>query len=338
MQVAPPPALPLRIVGTGEYCPRRKVPSSAFDARWNKPQGWTERHSGVAWRAVAGADEYASAMGAAAARAALAAAGRSLADIDCIISACSVMEQPIPCSAALLQRELGLGASGVPAFDVNATCLSFVVALDLVSTLLASGRYRCVLIVSSELPSAGVNPDDPATAPLFGDGAAAVLVEPADPHSGSSVLAARMETYAEAAAACQVRACGTRLRIEDGADAFIAGTRFEMDGKAVYRQAAARLPGFLDRLLDLAGLPLAAIDRIIPHQASGKALAHLQRALALPAARMAGILHDHGNQMAASIPAALHHAIQHQGLARGDTVLLIGSGAGMSFGGMVLRY
>lgn len=330
--------IPLRIASTGQYVPSQRVDAAAFDQRWGKPDGWTRRHSGVASRQFAQVYETTSFMGAAAARQALATAGTDARQIDCIISACSVMEQAIPCSGALLQRELGLGDSGIPAFDINATCLSFLTALDLAALALAAHRYHCVLVVSSEMASAGLDWNDTQTAALFGDGAAAVVLDIHDDPGGPPLLGTHMETYADGAEFCRVRAGGTRLRASNDVQAFLAGAHFEMNGKAVYRQAAQRLPGFLQRLMARAGTATADLQWLVPHQASGKALHHLQRALALPEARLVRILEDHGNQMAASIPVALHQGIVRGQIQRGDQIALLGSGAGLAFGGAVLRY
>lgn len=332
------PALPLRIIASGAYLPRNRVPSQVFDQRWGKPAGWVQRHSGVALRGHAAADERASWMGAQAAHAALQQAGLTTGDIDCIVSACGVMEQAIPCQAVLLQRALGLGDSGVPSFDVNATCLGFVVALELVGSLLALGRYRRVLIVCSDIPSVGLDPDDPMTAPLFGDGAVALLVEQAAEAHGSSLLATRLRTYGDGAALCQVPTCGTGMRLADDVAAYRAAHHFQMQGKALYREAARRLPGFLRDLLKAAGLALDACEVIVPHQASGQALDHLQRVLGLPPERMVRILAEQGNQLAASLPMALHQALLDGRLRRGGHALLIGTGAGLALGGAVLRY
>ncbi|KFA19747.1 3-oxoacyl-ACP synthase, partial [Xanthomonas vasicola pv. musacearum NCPPB 4394] len=161
-------ALPLRILGTGCHVPATEVTSRQLDARWQLPAGTTFARLGVETRHYVGEGETASSMGAAAAQQALASAGLDASQIDCLISACSVMEQPIPCQAVLIQRALGLGDSGIPAFDVNATCLSFLVALDMAANALALGRYKRVLIVSSEVASAGLDAATPATAGLFG--------------------------------------------------------------------------------------------------------------------------------------------------------------------------
>ncbi|MBP7370305.1 MAG: beta-ketoacyl-ACP synthase 3 [Arenimonas sp.] len=331
-------ASPIRIFGTGEYIPSRRVNSTEFDTRWNKATGWTRRHVGIDYRQFAEQHETASIMATRAAEDALARAGMRADEVDCVISACSVMEQAIPCTAALVHRQLGLAGSGIPAFDVNATCLSFVTALDLIACAITAGRYRKILIVSSEIPSAGLNWKDQDTAALFGDGAAAVVVGMCTPEDGSQYIAGHMETYSEGLEFCQVRSCGTRIRIEDGIDAFIAGAYFEMSGKATYRLAAKHLPGFIERLFRRANISIEEIQKFVPHQASAKALKHLEVALRLPKGSMVHVLATRGNQMAASIPIALHHAIMNGEIKRGDLIALVGSGAGLSFGGAVLRY
>lgn len=333
-----PTPIPLRITGTGEYVPSRRVGSEEFDARWAKPAGWTRRQVGIDCRYYATAEEPASFMAARAAEDALRRAGLRADQLDCVISACSVMEQAIPCTAVLVQRRLGLAGSGIPAFDINATCLGFVVALDLAAAAIAVGRYRRVLIVSSEVASAGLDWDDQETAALFGDGAAAAVIEACADEEGSQFIAAHMETYSEGAELCRVRAGGTRLRIADGLEAFQQGAYFEMSGRATYRLAAQHLPRFMDRLSSRAGVAVGDLKKLVPHQASAKALRHLEVALGLRADRLVRVLETRGNQMAASIPIALHGAIERGEIARGDLVALVGSGAGLSFGGAVLRY
>ncbi|MCA7024133.1 MULTISPECIES: beta-ketoacyl-ACP synthase 3 [Stenotrophomonas] len=333
-----PHPIPLRILGTGEYIPSRRVDSNEFDRRWSKPDGWTRRHVGIDYRHFAGADEPASMMAAQAAQDALRRADLRADQVDAVISVSGVMEQAIPCTAALVQRRLGLSGSRIPAFDVNATCLGFLVALDLVASAIATHRFRRVLLVAGEVASAGLDWDDTDTAALFGDGAAAVVVEAAGKGDASCLLATHMETHSEGTEFCQVRAGGTRVRLSDGAGQFSAASRFEMSGRATYRLAAQKLPGFMRALFDRANVAAGDLKRLVPHQASVKALDHLQRALRLPQDSLVRILETHGNQMAASIPLALHHAIEHGELRRGDLFAMVGSGAGLSFAGAVLRY
>jgi len=328
----------LRILGTGCHHPAQRVASTVFDTRLGLAPGSSEAATGVAMRGIAGDEETASWMAARAAEAALQAAGIDGRALDAIVSTCAVMEQPIPCQAALVQRALDLGGSGIPAFDINATCLGFLVAVDLIAASIAAGRYRRVLVVASEVPSRGLRADDPVTAPLFGDGAAAVVLGAAAPDEDSALLAWRMETFAEGADACRIRGGGTRIAPGDPRNDDRDAYRFEMDGPATFRMAGRRLPRLLTRLLEAAGLALDGLDCVVPHQASGGGLDRIVQALRLPEARTVRILGEHGNQVAASLPHALHHAITAGRLQRGQTCLLLGTGAGLSVGGAVLRY
>ena len=123
----------LEILGTGECVPSRRVHSEELDLQLGKPQGWTLKHTGVESRAFTDAGEDAISMGVMAAKQALKNADVEGRELDAIIAVGSVPAQPIPCTAAFLQRALGLSTSGIAAFDVNATCLGFLVALDLVA-------------------------------------------------------------------------------------------------------------------------------------------------------------------------------------------------------------
>jgi 3-oxoacyl-[acyl-carrier-protein] synthase III len=334
----PKSALAVRILGTGEYLPRRVVDSAFFDRQCGKPAGWTATSLGVARRHVASPDETSSVMGAHAAREAMAAAGMQAGELDCIVSAASVMEQAIPCLASQIQQRLDLGRSGIPAFDVNATCLSFLTAMDLMACAIVQGRYRRVLIVSSEIASAGLNMNDPTTAGLFGDGAAAIVLGRSPEGSASSLLASHLETYGIGNELCQVRAGGTRVRIGDGTDDYQRASYFEMKGKDLYRMSAHYLPGVLASLWGMAAIEMSDLDWIIPHQASGKALDHLTDLLMFPVDKLVRVIEERGNQVATSVPAALHYAILHKNVQRGELLALIGSGAGLSLGGIVLRY
>jgi 3-oxoacyl-[acyl-carrier-protein] synthase III len=191
--------------------------------------------------------------------------------------------------------------------------------------------------VASEVASAGLNWDDPSTAGLFGDGAAAVIVAAAQ-RPGAALLASNLQTYSEGVEYCQVRACGTRLHPRLHPETYLAGTYFEMRGRQTYKLAAELLPAFLRTLLARAQLEIDEVDIWIPHQASGLAISHLKSALRLEAAQIMLTLETHGNQISASLPIALHRAISDQRIRAGGAVALIGTGAGLSMGGAILRF
>ncbi|HUG71866.1 MAG TPA: 3-oxoacyl-[acyl-carrier-protein] synthase III C-terminal domain-containing protein [Steroidobacteraceae bacterium] len=329
-------AVALEILGTGEYVPATRVASSELDRRWNKPARWTEEQTGVVSRAFVSGGENVISMGVAAARAALADAHIAAAELDAVVAVGSVPAQAIPCTAAFFHRELGLASSGIAAFDINATCLGFLAALDLLAPAIAAGRYRHVLVIASEVASVGLDWNDPLTAGLFGDGAGAVVLSRSR-NPGASLLAARLQTFSAGVEHCQVQAGGTLLDPRTNHEKYVEASYFRMKGRATYRLAAALLPNFLESLARHAGIELKQIDTWITHQASGRALRHLQKLLLLPPERFVLTLPTHGNQISASLPVALHRARHDGRLQPGQYVALIGSGAGLSIGGAILK-
>jgi 3-oxoacyl-[acyl-carrier-protein] synthase-3 len=323
------------IAGTGTYLPREIVSAADYDRLTGLAPGTVTRQFGVTRRHRAGPDETTSRMAELAARAALEKSGWEPDSLDVIISACGVMEQPIPGTAALVQRRLGLGDSGIPAFDVNATCLSFLIAFDRVLAGFALGEWRRALIVSADIASAALDFSDPEASVLFGDGAAAIALEANGPHLR---LAQSFRTYGEGADLCRIEAGGTRLRPADDLERFLAEARFRMDGPGLFRATARRFPGFLGDLLRSAQTAPADLACIIPHQASRPALEHLRRALPIPADRTVDLFAEVGNMIATSIPFTLASARQSGRLLPGETSLIVGTSAGVSLGGAVIRW
>jgi 3-oxoacyl-[acyl-carrier-protein] synthase-3 len=330
--------IPLQILGSGEFVPSHRIGSEEFDRSFNRAAGWTFRQTGVRSRAFARAGESVVTMGASAARQALANAGMSGEELDLIIAVGSVPAQAIPCTAVLLQRELGLAGEGTPAFDVNATCLGFLAALDLVAQGIATERYRAVLIVASERPSIGLRQSDASTAALFGDGAGAIIIAAGHSDTDGALLASHFQTFSRGAEFCRIRAGGSDLNPHTDHVAYADACYFEMRGRQLYRLAVERMPEFLDALLDRARIGPQDVDVWVPHQASAHGVEHMRAALRLPPDRFVSTLETRGNQVAASMPVALHHAIRCGMVRSGQIVALIGTGAGLSFGGAVLRY
>jgi 3-oxoacyl-[acyl-carrier-protein] synthase III len=327
----------LQILGTGEFAPSHRVDSTEFDRIFNRGAGWTFEQTGVRSRAFARDGESVVSMGASAAREALSNAGLAEHDLDLIVAVGSVPAQAIPCTAVLLHRELGLSGSGTAAFDVNATCLGFLAALDLVAQGIATERYKAVLMVASERPSVGLRQTDFSTAGLFGDGAGAIIVGPGNGKHGA-LLASHFQTFSHGAEFCRVRAGGSDINPHKDPAAYLDGSYFEMRGRHMYRLAAERMPAFLDTLLARARMGRSDVDVWVPHQASAHGVNHMRQALGLPAERFVSTIETRGNQVAASLPVALHHGIQSGRIKSGATIALIGTGAGLSFGGALLRY
>jgi 3-oxoacyl-[acyl-carrier-protein] synthase III len=334
----PIPERRIRIVATGSYVPRTAVYSSQIDDKLNKRKGWTKRLFQIDKRHFAEADETTSYMAARAAQVALQRAGMTAGDLDCIVAACGVGEQPIPSTAVLVQNKLGLGKSGIAAFDVNSTCLSFVTAFELVADAIAMGRFRRALIVSSDIASCGLDWSNPEAAAIFGDGAAAVIVQRPDGDDGGRLLASGMATYGSFQDVCRLEAGGTRVVPNREEDGFWSRTRFIMDGPAALTCVLTYLPGFLEQLTRKAAIATKDLDLLILHQASSFSLNAVQKHLGFASEKMIRIFADYGNQIAASIPHTLDRAITSDRIRRGDRIMLLGTSAGISFGGLIVEY
>jgi 3-oxoacyl-[acyl-carrier-protein] synthase III len=329
------PLYPVCVAGTAIALPVRTLASIEIDVKLGRRPGWTERLSGVASRHIAEA-ETAIDLSLTAARKAIANAGLAIDDVDCVIGANAVPFQAIPPTAVFIHRGLGIVRADVPAFDANATCLSFLAAVDMAGALIAAKRYRNVLVTSCDLPSRGVSWGDPETATIFGDGAAAAVLQRSE-DDGQGVIAIELETHSDGAHTCEMRAGGTGLDPRRDPEKFLLGAHFEMDGPSAYRIASRALPDFVDRLLFAAGLSLADIDVVIPHQASAPAMRHARKLLGVPPHKIVDIFADHGNQVSASLPTALHIARERRMVEPGSLALLIGSAAGITLGGAVIR-
>ncbi|MFN8439902.1 MAG: 3-oxoacyl-[acyl-carrier-protein] synthase III C-terminal domain-containing protein [Caldilineaceae bacterium] len=328
--------LPLKIVGVGRYLPRRIVSSSEIEHLCQLPTGWVARNSGVLQRHWASDEESNSFMGAQAACEAIQDAGLRPTEIDLIINASGSSEQAIPDTGPLIQRQMGLGASGIPSITIHATCLSFVAALDTAASLIGSGRYRTILIVTSEIASPGVNPAQAESASLLGDAAAAVVVTRTGADESSALLAAHIETYGDGAHLTQVAGGGTK-RHPNRPDCQPVENLFHMEGRAVAHFALRYSEAFLERLRPGLSTCLGEIKLVVPHQASLLMIRSLTR-YGWPAEQIAVSLDRLGNCIAASIPCTLYETIRAGRIQRGEQILLVGTGAGLSLGGVILRY
>jgi 3-oxoacyl-[acyl-carrier-protein] synthase-3 len=328
----------VRIAGVGRYLPKRVVSSAEVATLANLPPGWIEEKQGIFERrwADAKAGETATWMGAQAAREALDEAGLAASELELIVNASGTPEQAIPDGGPLLQRHLGLGLSGIPCFTMHATCLSFLVALDLAATYIRDGRFRRVLVVSSEVASVGLNFSEPESSTLFGDAAAAAVLVATPAGDSSRIEAMRFASFGDGADFTEIRGCGTRLH-PNAPDADPTDATFHMSGPDVLRMAIRTAPGFFESLRPGLAKGIGDIDLVIPHQASLVGLKAFRR-FGWPSERIVVTLDRLGNCVGASIPATLHEAVRSGRLTRGQRFLLFGTGAGFSLGGAIGVY
>jgi 3-oxoacyl-[acyl-carrier-protein] synthase-3 len=327
--------LPIKIAGLGWYLPERIVTNEEIQHQYDVSAEWIERATGVYERRYA-TSETTAGMAAAAARMALEHADLDVNDLDAIIGA-STMQQAIPCTAALVQRELGAPDGRSVCFDINATCLSFMFALHTAAQLVAAGMYQKVLVFSSEIGSRSLNPRERESLVLFGDAAAAAIVTRSPEGETSALWQARFATYSSGADLTRILGGGT-LHHPNDPSTTPEMNMFHMRGLSVFKMAARHIEPFLDQFFAALGRERDTFDAVVPHQASGHAVGLLTNRLGFQPAQIVVNLPKRGNCIAASIPLALAEAVHAGRIKRGDDILLVGTGAGLTLGAVALTF
>ena len=246
-----------------------------------------------------------------------------------LICAQAVPWRAMPTNAASVHARLALPPS-VQSSDVNASCLSFLAALQLVGPCVdATGQPA--LVAASENPLMALDWSEPHSSALFGAGAAAAWVVPdRTPQKGETLLAIKtqlIESHTETSEACVIRGGGTK-------DSFGAEDygKFSMNGKVLFQAASRNMPGFIERFVALGGVEPAAADWVIAHQASREAIELMRRRLRIAPDRMPVRFEEFGNQVSASIPEGLATLFRSGRLQPGHRILVLGTGAGLLIG------
>ena len=326
-----------KILGTGLYLPKKVVLSTELEQQLGLDAGSIQKSNGVEKRHFADLSngETTSQMAAWALLDALKRTEWTPQDLDLIVFASAGPEQGIPDTAPLIQDKIGLGHSGCACFSVHSTCLSALTALDIAAGFLELGRHQRIAIVSAELSSLSINPNDPKTYTLFGDAAVAILVERTPDGEASRIHNSHFVTFGEAALLTEVPGCGTRRHPNDPSLTFADNT-FRMKGREILRYSLQRAPAVLGDIWPSLPNGSEDIDIIIPHQPSRIGMNAFARYL--PPDKTISTLADYGNCVSASLPLTLHSAIESGRLQRGDKALLFGTGAGLTIAGMVLTF
>ena len=260
-------------------------------------------------------------------------AGLTIKDIDCIVSASAVGVQPIPCTASLIHELVAKGLS-IPAMDINTTCTSFISALSLMSHLLEAGEYHRILIVSSEVGSLGLNPNQKESFELFSDGAAALIFESTEEERG--VISSLQRTWSEGAHDTEIRGGLTSFQPKEYSDATKTHYMFDMNGKKILLLSARKIPEMFKEFKEKSGLSLSDLDYIIPHQAS-RALPMVMRSLGIPDDKYLNIVQDYGNMVSVAVPFSLCYALERNLVKEGDTIALMGTAAGMTVNMLAMK-
>jgi 3-oxoacyl-[acyl-carrier-protein] synthase III len=326
---------PLRaaITAVATYVPDRVVTNADLSRRLDTSDDWIVTRTGIRERRAGAPGETTSSMGAEAVRRLM--VERSLApeDIEALIVATVTPDMVFPATACLIQDRLGLPRTW--GYDLSAACSGFLYALTTGAQLVASGAHRRVVVVGADLMSAIIDPTDRTTAVLFGDGAGAVLLEPAEP--GFGVLDFLHRVDGSGAGDLYMLAGGSRRPAS--ADT-VAGREhyLRQNGRAVFKFAVSAMADCVEALLLRHGLAPTHLAAVIPHQANQRILDATADRLGLPRERMISVIERYGNTTAATLPLALEEAVRCGRLRRGDLVVFVAVGAGLTLGATLVRW
>lgn len=326
---------PCRILSTGMHLPVA-VHSATIEEAHGLPEGWSLKHSGVKTRHQVTTENVAD-LGARAAQNALENAGLLISDIDVLITAGGSFDQIIPSQAAMTLALMPGGEEArCEAFHINTTCLSFVNAFAIAADKLQFPGIQRVLVVASEVASKGIGPENWETLTLFGDGAAAMVLErSSNPNCG--LVSHMHRTFSEGLRAAQIPGGGIAKWFAQ--HPFEPSLHhFQMDGRELLRLTLQHLPGFMDDFFEHAGTSWPEITWTIPHQASKTGLGIIPKLAQVSPEQVVNILEERGNCIAASIPMGLHELVSNAKLQSGDTAMLCGTSAGYAIGSLLYQH
>jgi 3-oxoacyl-[acyl-carrier-protein] synthase-3 len=317
------------VTGVGGYLPETVVTNAILAQTVDTSDDWIRERTGIRERRKLEPERATSDMAVEAAKAALAAAGRTPGDVDLIIVATTTPDLTFPATAAIVQRKLGCPV-GI-AFDIQAVCSGFVYALSVADGFTARGLSKCALVIGADAMSRLMDWSDRTTCVLFADGAGAVVLEP---RTGQG------DTTDQGLLGFALRCDGTKqdLLYVDGGPSTTGTTGYlRMAGQQVFRHAVVNIAEAVEAAAVVAGVKVADIDWFVPHQANQRILQGVANRLGIDEGKVISTVAIHANTSAASIPLAMAHAMDDGRIKPGQLLLLEAMGGGLTWGACVLR-
>lgn len=324
------------IRAVGSYVPPRRVSNDELAETLDTSDEWIYSHTGIKYRHIAEEDRAASDLAFEASKKVLQKSAAGPDEIDLILTATSTPDYPgLPSTACVLQDKLKAVHAG--AMDLSAACTGFIYALETAHAFIRAGIYRNILVAGTEVFSKILNWRDRNTCVLFGDGAGVVLVSAAEENAESGILFSSLKSQGRDACSLYRPAGGSR-------NPFIPGTTDEeelylhMDGRKVYNFAVKTLGNTILELLETAGVSMDKVRWIVPHQANVRIIDAAVKRAGLPKEKFYMNIEEYANTSAASIPIALDEMNEKGLLERGDYVVSVGFGGGLTSGGNIFRW
>ena len=318
-----------RIAGTGRYLPERILTNADLERIVDTTDEWIRTRTGMERRHLAADEQASSDLAIPAARAALQAANCRPQDIDLVVVGTTTPDLVFPNVGCMVQDALGIPPCG--AFSCEAACTGWLYALSIADGMIRLGRANKALVVGVEVLSRITDWNDRGTCVLFGDGAGAVVLEPAmEPGMMSFILGAD---------GSYVDILRSRSGVSRNPGQFSdGGAAVRMKGSEVFKIAVRTMGGTVDQLLEQHGLARGDIDWLIPHQANIRIIQAIGKRLGLPGERVILTVQDHGNTGAASIPLALDVAVRDGRIQRGQRIMMVSFGGGLTWAAGLMQF
>ena len=327
------PTRSVHIVGTGSYVPDRVLTNADLEKMVDTTDEWIVTRSGIKERRIAPDYMCTSDMGAEAARRAMEQAGVREDEVDLIICATITPDMPFPATGCLIQQKLGIKRAA--AFDMEAACSGFLYGLEIGQQFITSGTYNTVVVIGAEKLSTIVDWQDRSTCVLFGDGAGAAVLQSRGEEHG--ILATCMGADGSQADILLMPAGGAKYPASK--ESVSAGMHYlKMAGKEVFKNAVTAMQTAADEALRKCNVTIDDIKCVIPHQANIRILESLADRLGAPMEKVYVNLHRYGNISAASVAIALDEAVREGRFQRGDLILLVVFGSGLTWASCVIQW
>ncbi|MGA2029616.1 MAG: beta-ketoacyl-ACP synthase III [Verrucomicrobiota bacterium] len=321
------------ITGVGSYVPVKILTNADLEKMVETSDEWITSRTGIKERRIAAVNEFTSDLAAKAAERAMKMAGVTAEQIDLIIVATITPDMPFPATACLVQHKLG--AKCAAAFDLEAACSGFIYGLEVAQQFIMSHTYDTVLVIGAEKLSSIVDWTDRNTCVLFGDGAGAAILQNRENSHGS--LTAVMGADGESADLLFMPGGGSRCpATKDSVDARQHYLR--MEGKETFKSAVQAMCSAAQEVLQRCELDISQIKCVIPHQANRRIIDMVGERLGAKPEQLFVNLHRYGNTSAASVAIALDEAVAAGKIQRGDLVLMVVFGAGLTWGAAIIEW
>ena len=321
------------ISAVASYVPERIVTNAELAKRLDTSDDWIVTRTGIRERRMGAPGETTSTMGAEAVRRLLARRGLSPENVDALIVATATPDMMFPATACLIQDQLGLSQTW--GFDLSAACSGFLYAMTVGAQLVAAGAHERVIVVGADLMSSIIDPFDRTTAVLFGDGAGAALLEPAEPEYGLLDFYHRVDGSGRNDL---LMPAGGSLLPASAATVAARQHFLKQNGKVVFKFAVTQMVESVNVLLQRNGLTASDLALVVPHQANQRILDAVAQRLCVPHERVASVLARYGNTTGATLPLALDAALAEGKIKRGDLVVFAAVGAGFTAGATLVRW